>query len=51
MMIGGDVRHELIQPSLRDWNIAKCAYPTLKRWASLVHPSGTQGNAPIGLDL
>src|SRR5436190_9990780 len=33
MVIRADIRHGLIQPSLRDLGDAKFSVPTLKRWA------------------
>ena len=35
MVVGADVRHALIQPSLRDLGDIEFSIPTLKRWAIL----------------
>ena len=35
MVVGADVRHALIQPSLRDLGDVEFSVPTLKRWAIL----------------
>ena len=35
MVMGADVRHALIQPSLRDLGDIEFSIPTLKRWAIL----------------
>ena len=39
------------QPSLRDLCISKHAYPTLKRWAIIGHPSGMRSRLPSAATL